>query len=63
MINAYKPDLTRTHNKHIHTNRRKPREVFSWTPDFKRVELPPSPEPAKALGSPGNKVHFCGGGG
>ena len=30
--------------------------MFSWTPDFKRVELPSSPEPAKALGSPGNKV-------
>ncbi|TFJ80786.1 hypothetical protein NSK_007963 [Nannochloropsis salina CCMP1776] len=38
-----------------HDTRRRPAEVFSWSPDFKRVALPDSPEPAKLMGSPGNK--------
>lgn len=35
--------------------RRAPIPMYSWTPKSERVSLPPPPEPAKALGSPGNK--------
>lgn len=38
-----------------HDTRRRPQEIYSWTPDFKRVAQAESPEPAKLMGSPGNK--------
>jgi hypothetical protein len=33
-----------------HDTRRRPQEIYSWTPDFKRVAQAESPEPAKLMG-------------